>query len=288
MKAKFNLVEKDDEELAAELEDSAELLGLISPDEWRDVLKVKARATVLELAAAAGWPAVKKVSDVYRRLSRRGVRVRLGHGGRWRGSSSWMACPDARKQSLHKCALRGYRGHSPDVHPLNKQGPSQKAHCFPKPSQTNGPRRGAFFMFSPIASCAPEKQGCCAKRCIHVIYANYKLCSFKKIQGKHMPKIIVDEETISQAEHAAGIIEGRAKTEYMGSTKVISVRLPLTLEAEVQAFAHKSGRSRNAMISILLEVGMEEVRKHLSDETAEEIQLLINERLSDAFVEGGE
>ena len=59
LKAKFNLVEKDDEELAAELEDSAELLGLISPDEWRDVLKVKARATVLELAAAAGWPAVK-------------------------------------------------------------------------------------------------------------------------------------------------------------------------------------------------------------------------------------
>ena len=50
----------DDEELAAELEDSAELLGLISPAEWRDVLKVKARATVLELAAAAGWPAVKK------------------------------------------------------------------------------------------------------------------------------------------------------------------------------------------------------------------------------------
>ena len=60
LKAKFNLVEKDDEELAAELDDNAELLGLIAPDEWRDVLKVKARATVLELAAAAGWPAVKK------------------------------------------------------------------------------------------------------------------------------------------------------------------------------------------------------------------------------------
>jgi hypothetical protein len=60
LKVKFNLVEKNDEELAKELEDNAELLGLISPDEWRDVLKVKARATVLELAAAAGWPAVKK------------------------------------------------------------------------------------------------------------------------------------------------------------------------------------------------------------------------------------
>ena len=60
LKAKFNLVEKNDEELAAELEDSAELLGLLTPDQWRDVLKVKARATVLELAAAAGWPAVQK------------------------------------------------------------------------------------------------------------------------------------------------------------------------------------------------------------------------------------
>ena len=70
LKAKFNLVEKNDEELAAELEDNAELLGLISPDEWRDVLKVKARATVLELAAAAGWPAVKKISGIHRRLPR--------------------------------------------------------------------------------------------------------------------------------------------------------------------------------------------------------------------------
>lgn len=60
LKARFGLAEKNDEELAAELEDNAELLGLLTPDQWRDVLKVKARATVLELAAAAGWPAVKK------------------------------------------------------------------------------------------------------------------------------------------------------------------------------------------------------------------------------------
>ena len=70
LKAKFNLVEKNDEELAAELEDNAELLGLISPDEWRDVLKVKARATVLELAAAGGWPAVAGLSGIHRRLPR--------------------------------------------------------------------------------------------------------------------------------------------------------------------------------------------------------------------------
>lgn len=60
LKARFNQAEKEDQELAAEIEDSAELLGLLTPDQWRDVLKVKSRATVLELAAAAGWPAVQK------------------------------------------------------------------------------------------------------------------------------------------------------------------------------------------------------------------------------------
>ena len=59
LKAKFNLVEKNDEELAAELEDNAELLGLISPTNGAMFSRSR-RATVLELAAAAGWPAVKK------------------------------------------------------------------------------------------------------------------------------------------------------------------------------------------------------------------------------------
>jgi len=53
----------------------------------------------------------------------------------------------------------GIGGIAPDVHPLNRQGPVQKAHCFPQPSQTNGPRRGAFFMLVRSVSCAPDKQG---------------------------------------------------------------------------------------------------------------------------------
>jgi hypothetical protein len=110
----------------------------------------------------------------------RGVRIRRGHGGRGAAAHhGWHVLKHANKVCI-SAPFGGIGGIAPDVHPLNKQGPSQKAHCFPKPSQTNGPRRGAFFMFSPIASCAPEKQGCCAKRCIHVIYTNYKLCSFKK------------------------------------------------------------------------------------------------------------
>lgn len=60
LKARFAVEERTDEELATALEDEAELLGNLTPDQWRDVLKVKARATVLELATAGGWPAVCK------------------------------------------------------------------------------------------------------------------------------------------------------------------------------------------------------------------------------------
>ena len=44
------------------------------------------------------------------------------------------------------------------------QGPVNPSRCFPQLWQSNGPRRGAFFMLSRSLSCAPDKQGCCAKR----------------------------------------------------------------------------------------------------------------------------
>lgn len=60
LRARFQQEETTDEELAAQQVESAELLGLLTVEQWRDVLKVKARATVLELAAAGGWWAVSK------------------------------------------------------------------------------------------------------------------------------------------------------------------------------------------------------------------------------------
>lgn len=61
LRARFDLAEeKTDEELSREQSEDAELLGLISVDEWRDVLRVQARGVVLELAAAGGWLAVAR------------------------------------------------------------------------------------------------------------------------------------------------------------------------------------------------------------------------------------
>jgi predicted DNA-binding protein len=92
-----------------------------------------------------------------------------------------------------------------------------------------------------------------------------------------------DGEEISAADHAAGIVEGTGKTEYRGITKVISVRLPLHLAIQLQALAQKSGRTRNATVATLLEVGLEEVRMRLSDETAQELQEIEIELHNDEF-----
>lgn len=64
LKARFYLDEKTDDELANEKDDRAVLLGLISVDQWRDVLKMDARSTVLELAANTGWEDVQRFLDI--------------------------------------------------------------------------------------------------------------------------------------------------------------------------------------------------------------------------------
>ncbi len=60
LKARFYVDDKSDEQLSEELEDNAVLLGQITVQQWRDVLKVDGRATVLEIAARSGWEAVTR------------------------------------------------------------------------------------------------------------------------------------------------------------------------------------------------------------------------------------
>lgn len=60
LKARFAIEEATDEELATKPEEEAVLLGLLTVDQWRDVLKVDGRATVLEIAARSGWPEVQR------------------------------------------------------------------------------------------------------------------------------------------------------------------------------------------------------------------------------------
>lgn len=88
-------------------------------------------------------------------------------------------------------------------------------------------------------------------------------------------------ETVSAADHAAGIVERRGKTEYVGVSKVLSVRIPLHLFVDLQALAHVSGKSRNAMLSTLLEVGVEEVKARLEPATLKDLSDIAGEQVAD-------
>lgn len=61
LKSLFNQVEKTDSELASEQDDQAILLGLLNPEQWRDILKLDLRGSILELASVGGWYAVTRL-----------------------------------------------------------------------------------------------------------------------------------------------------------------------------------------------------------------------------------
>ena len=85
----------------------------------------------------------------------------------------------------------------------------------------------------------------------------------------------------SSAELVAAVVEGRGKADYMGVTKVVSVRMPLHLFLRIQALSHRSGRTKNAMIIGLLDAGIEEVSKLLNPETLKELNDLEVEATAD-------
>lgn len=62
LKAMFDIEELTDDELAAEQDDDAAILGRISLDDWRLILKFDVRGEILELARF-GWESVQRLLD---------------------------------------------------------------------------------------------------------------------------------------------------------------------------------------------------------------------------------
>jgi len=63
LKKHFAIGESSDEELASKMEDYAALLGTITLEQWRDVLKVDGRGNLLYVAYTGGWEAVTVYLD---------------------------------------------------------------------------------------------------------------------------------------------------------------------------------------------------------------------------------
>jgi predicted DNA-binding protein len=90
---------------------------------------------------------------------------------------------------------------------------------------------------------------------------------------------------VTAAQQVASIVQGTGRAVDVGSTKVTSVRLPINLLSQIQGLAHKSGKTRNSMIAMLLEVGVDEVKAQLSPETLEQLSEVTSEYLDDLLGE---
>jgi hypothetical protein len=63
LKSRFAVEEKDDETLANEKDDFSEVLGMLTIEQWRDVLAVEGRGILLSAAARTGWAGVLAYLD---------------------------------------------------------------------------------------------------------------------------------------------------------------------------------------------------------------------------------
>ena len=80
-------------------------------------------------------------------------------------------------------------------------------------------------------------------------------------------------DEVTQADHVAGIISGTGKNSLRASAYAVSYRVPMNLLAAVDAMAAESKKSRNAMLNLLVEVGIDEVREKLDQDVAERLMV---------------
>jgi len=77
---------------------------------------------------------------------------------------------------------------------------------------------------------------------------------------------------VSAAEMLAAVVIGTGEHLSVMGVKAISFRIPLNALARVDAMANKANKSRNAILNMLVDVGLEEVFRHLPEKTLEEVQ----------------
>jgi hypothetical protein len=83
---------------------------------------------------------------------------------------------------------------------------------------------------------------------------------------------MVGTNEVSAAEMLAAVVSGSGEHLSVMAVKPISFRIRLNALVRVDALAHKANKSRNAMLNMLVDVGLEEVLARLSKETFEEVQ----------------
>lgn len=84
---------------------------------------------------------------------------------------------------------------------------------------------------------------------------------------------ISETEFVTQAEHVAGVIAGIGSNINTHSAKALVYRCPIDILVVVDSMASQAKKSRNAMLTLLLQVGIDEVRENLDVVTIEKLSV---------------
>lgn len=88
-------------------------------------------------------------------------------------------------------------------------------------------------------------------------------------------------EEVSQAQHVAGIVSGTSSQKGVAAVRPVAYRAPVYLLAIVDSMAAQSKKSRNQMLSLLLQVGIDEVRDNLEEDVIEKLSIAEAQILSE-------
>ena len=97
----------------------------------------------------------------------------------------------------------------------------------------------------------------------------------------------MEQTEINLAEHVAGVIANTGTNSVKATARAISYRVPVSDLAEIDAMAAEAGKSRNAMINMLVHVGLYAVRRELPAKVAKSVRKREAECIA-ALLEGSE
>lgn len=97
----------------------------------------------------------------------------------------------------------------------------------------------------------------------------------------------VEITEMSQAEIISEMVSGRADHTSQSMVRAISQRVPVTTLSRVEAMANLSKKSRNAMINLLLEAGIDSVFPLLDKKTAKAFHVS-SSKIAKAMLENAE
>lgn len=96
-----------------------------------------------------------------------------------------------------------------------------------------------------------------------------------------MAKTSIQSTEYTDAHLVAGLLNGTATSSGKSVLVPMSTRIPIHQVAQLEAMAVKAGKTRNAMVALVLDAGLAAIREHLDAATTKELKRLEADAMRD-------